>query len=504
MMSSTKFKTRIIFNGTKKSFNTTQSISKYIRKYKPIYFPDHKIYSIACNFILTNSMDLIDDVKFGGVIDLPTLSSNVLDVLPSYFKDDEYVSGQLLHKRILALKEKCDSNEASINLSTINQRNKHESYPKNSKIKVLFLSQMPILWQSANSVWLEMKEDDSFDASIVQLPFHHKNYTEANDGGRFLEGKSIPFKQHYNYDIDFENPDVIIFLSPYDSTKPKRYRVDELVKRFPKIVYIPYALGVAGSYIIKYNFQLPIHYHAWKVFLRSSSFKDLFENNRLKERDNLVVVGHPKMDAIFDLANHSVSTHLVKRIKNRTVFLWNPHHTLKEEEWSTFTEYCMPLINKIRERKNIFLIVRPHPFLFKNLRYTSDGKKILKDFLSVAKNMSNVYIDSSGSYLDAFKLSHAMISDSSSLLMEYFPTKKPILYTPKIGGGGLNASGSALVEKLYQGTSENDIFGFIDMIEKGDDPMYDERTSSIDNFIYKVDGKAGYRIREHIKSSFYK
>lgn len=151
------------------------------------------------------------------------------------------------------------------------------------------------------------------------------------------------------------------------------------------------------------------------------------------------------------------------------MILWNPHHTLSDEGCGTFLIWYPVMMKIFKKRPDIVLIVRPHPLLNKNLRSMQEGNMSLQEFMQFAES-NNVIIDTSEEYLDAFCVSDALISDESSLLLEYLPTQKHILFTPKAGRSLLNEDGEELVLHLYIGRTESDLCDFVAMSARNEYP----------------------------------
>jgi len=437
---------------------------------------------------------------------------NVLDVLnESLFLSDineiKMIFG-ITYVKLLKLKDEdaklsgCLLNSSDMSLSSYSLKNMQTGEENNRKIKVVFLVQTPSVWLSTESVWKAFNEDERCLTQIVQLPFFHHKSLQLNDRsiGNYLVKKGIKFKYWDEFDLIEEMPDVVFFQLPYDSTRPQEYSFEYISKLVRRTVYIQYGLGVAAGEILDYDFKLPIDQKAWRIIARSERYKNMFRKYCPTGDSNVVVLGHPKMDVIYNLQNIDVGHDFNDKIMGRKTIMWNPHHSIEKGEWSTFLEWWRTILDAFEARKEMVLIIRPHPLLFGNLKKKPGGNELLEEFNKTVNEMENVILDLSDNYLQAFKVSDAMISDASSLLMEYFPTRKPIMYLPKKDGGGLSDDGD-IVNYFYQGTKESDIKAFLDMVLKGEDPMYEKRISQIDEYLYRFDGKAGYRIKEHIISS---
>jgi hypothetical protein len=476
-----------------------KEIKWLMRTYKLFFTGTKTMPGLSCDYLFTTTPDLVDKLEQGEMIRLPYLSRDAMTQYARLFTSDMYFDGMPFQNKSNAFVQAFNDIHAILTKYDV-ERPVRQRDPQ--KIRLVILAQLPNLWQSAQSLWEEMRSDDRCEPEIVQLPFLHANYTEQEDIGSYLKVKKIPFTYWNHYDIYLEKPDIVIFLSPYDSTRPQDYHFASIQSQCSKTVYVQYALEISGGFIIDYFFRQPIHIGCWKNYVRSERYKELFQKYCPRGNDNVVVTGHPKMDLIYRLESHIVYKELADKIAGRKVILWNPHHTLMDDGWGTFLEWNPVLMRLFREQPDIVLIVRPHPLLFKNLRSYPEGNIALEEFMHFASESNNIIIDTSEEYLDAFRVSDALISDESSLLLEYLPTRKPILFTPKAGRSLLNDDGEELVRHLYIGRTESDLCNFVGMTVAHEDPMFEDRVTQIDLLLYHVDGKAGHRIKEDMLACF--
>ncbi|MEH7392943.1 CDP-glycerol glycerophosphotransferase family protein, partial [Bacillus sp. JJ1474] len=456
------------------------------------------------NILLRNKLLQEDINEF---FEIKSVLNNIKTVLKEFitisdFNEWKYVTNIVIGEIFKILFEEKEQQGDFVELNKIQHIIARLKTKFRKKIKVVFLVQLPSIWPSTESVWKSFCDDARCEVQIVQLPFYHHNYDQKQNEsiGDYLDKKNISYKYWYDVNLENEKPDVVFFQNPYDSTRPVRYSFGEITKFVKRTVYIHYCLDILGGEVIDYHFKLPACTNSWKVFVRSERYKEMFKKYCPKGDNHVVVTGHPKMDMVYNLDNFIVESELEECIGNRKVILWNPHHMIKENEWSTFLEWQELLLTIFQERNDIFLIIRPHPLLLGNLEREFGGTEFVNLFLKKVNSLENVMLDLSDDYKQAFKVSAALISDASSLLLEYLPTRKPIMYLPKINGGGLNDDGD-IIDYYYNGIEEKDIKNFIDLISNNQDPLYHKRISQINNYLYSFDGNAGYRIKENIISS---
>ena len=119
----------------------------------------------------------------------------------------------------------------------------------------------------------------------------------------------------------------------------------------------------------------------------------------------------------------------------------------------------------------------------------------------VYQNCPNAKIDFQKEYLTTFYSSDFLITDISSIISEYFLTKKPIIYCHRTNH--FNHLGSKMAEGFYWVHNWEELKNAIEMLKRGEDPLFEKRQQIIrDNFYINPNG-AGNTIKEIIKKDFY-
>lgn len=371
------------------------------------------------------------------------------------------------------------------------------------KIKVDFFIQFSQGWTSLESVWKAFCEDERFVPRLVQIPYIHYQAKEFNEIRDYLISLKLPFIPWYFYDFDTGIPEVVFYQSPYDTTRPLEFHLDSLYKK-TRIVYIPYGLEIGGGKLnCDRQFNLFMQNNAWMTCARSARHKIMYKKYCNRGDENVIITGHPKLDAIYNLNKFTVDDHMAKITEGKRVFLWNPHFIIDiNENWSTFNKFKDVMLDIFEKRKDAFLIIRPHPLLLENIAMESEEKiPGVTRFKNRISNMANVYFDTTFDYRHAFALSDALLSDTSSFLLEYLPTKKPIIYLRNSEGPGLNDDGD-IVDYYYVVNSEEDIEKYVDMVISDQDPMREVRLAKIEEYLFIVDGQTGKRIKKAVLNKY--
>ena len=134
-----------------------------------------------------------------------------------------------------------------------------------------------------------------------------------------------------------------------------------------------------------------------------------------------------------------------------------------------------------RYKDKVQFSFKPHPRLLQSLYETPEwGKEKTDAYYRIWQDGENTQLDT-GSYIDLFKHSDAMIMDSSSFTVEYHYTGKPFLFTTKNLEADLeqlNTFGREAILAQYVSDSEAGIIDFIEKTVLGsEDPKRPERES---------------------------
>jgi hypothetical protein len=374
--------------------------------------------------------------------------------------------------------------------------------PADRPVRVAFFVQAAAEnWNSTASVWRAFADDPRCDTKLVLMPFLHPDYPAGRTlATQFIEQK-IPFVRCEHYDVRRERPDVAFFQNPYDHTRPAPFHVANVLPIVRRIAYVPYGLEIGGgSNNLMLQFGKTLQLNAWRVFVRSERAKRLYALHCPAGNAHCVVTGHPKLDAVLATRPEDVDPELRAWAEGKRVVLWNPHFSLSRDDahWSTFLKWKDVLLRFFEERRDLALLARPHPHLFKHAlnerMLTADD---IAAFRARFEASSNMRLDERSDYRHAFNVSSALISDASSFLLEYPATGKPLLFLPNKKGVGLNEDGE-VVDSYYKAESEAELLQFLNMVARGEDPKRQERMTRYADFMHGVDGHVGERIRDYV------
>lgn len=389
---------------------------------------------------------------------------------------------------LILLKGKIKSLSFSFKIKTLhlNHSAALKKVSQKKKIKVIFFLIHDSVWKY-EGIYRLMEKDNRFDPLVVVCPyiiggesnmlremdqayqsFKHEGYNvikTLKENGEWLNVKKEIW------------PDLVCFTNPWILTRPE-YLITNFLDTLT--CYVPY--GFKNSYLYWAHFKMPTQNLVWKFFLETEIHKKLSIMHSPNKGANAVVTGYPGMDIFLEKEHKPVDQWKIKDKKVKRV-IWAPHHTLPgmgaNLDYSTFLIYAELMLQTADKYKNeIQIAFKPHPVLRQNLSKNGVwGKEKTDQFYQKWAELPNGLIQEGG-YIDLFKTSDGMIHDSSSFVIEYLYTGKPVMFLIHDDSisDRFNEIGKMALSNLYQGRSLHDIEYFLnEVIINGNDRMHDDR-----------------------------
>lgn len=368
-------------------------------------------------------------------------------------------------------------------------------------IRVGFLVQDPTCWDKVEPIYDSLNNNPRFDAKLVVVP----NYDFVN---KTLKTEYIDNFYITNYPDAiraFNNAawvdltkcfDYIFYPCPYDVYLPEEYRSDNLVK-YMRCCYIPYGFSGAINFDSG-NSNKDFFRNMYITFTDSDYTASLLKKNFIvkkeKEVHRIESLGYPALKAYF----------FIKPSKESKRILWTPR-------WS-----YDPLIggSHFNEYRDIFIMLkdiypdseltfRPHPLLFEELILKSImSRKEIETYLnSLTKN--NIRYDASASLFNTLSNTDILITDYSSIIIQFFITGRPIIYCES-KNIKLNNVYLKLFDGMYIAKNEEDILKFMKDLKNGNDYLFDKRQQIIRDYLQLNHFKATENIVNYIEQDFCK
>ena len=212
-------------------------------------------------------------------------------------------------------------------------------------------------------------------------------------------------------------------------------------------------------------------------------------------------LGYPSLDII---KNNTKNNSAFNEIKNRNLhIIWTPRWTTDESACgTTFFEYKDKIIKYGKKQRDL-IVFRPHPLAFDI--FIEKGlmtKKEVTDYLKNYQN-SNMIYDKSSDYYDTFRDSDVLITDFSSIIIEYLMYNKPIIFCHR-NMDMMNDYMKIMSNVLYHAKNWKEIEKILKMLKSGKDPLKKERIEFIEKNFSMYDGKVKNRIVDQVKKDYYK
>ncbi len=408
-----------------------------------------------------------------------------------------------------------------IGISVIQSLNKIKEIELKKKIKEGKKVRVCILIDNISklsnlSVYKNLLENDLFEPFI--LIAHEQKYgnpnlkKEWNDTYQtYLEFKKKNYNVYFAYDeqynvipIEKYKPDIVFTSAAYlDATHSGftslKLNIDYLV------CYVNYALNTINYYAYHYNNRRISS--CWKHFVETVEDYNELTLYSSHMGINAVLTGYPKFDSFCKPIEQCK---IPKKIDNgKPIVIYAPHWTVHNRDdntdLSTFREYYKFFISLVKNTPQINFVFKPHPTLLWELTtYGIMTENEYNDYIKTWDSLQNGIVITSGDYMDLFRMSDLMITDSGSFIGEWLPTDKPCMYLIKPTKDSMpfmdrySLLGRKILEKYYLCHKQADIEKYFKMIMFDKlDPKKDERIKLKDELFINI-GCAGQKIVDYL------
>lgn len=309
---------------------------------------------------------------------------------------------------------------------------------KEVKKEVYFLPYKLDMWDSLESIWQVLNEDEHFNAYVMPIPWAERNVdTSAKEWHFELQefSKYVPVVDYRNVDLAAVRPDVIFIHNPYDgeniaTSVDMHFYSDKLKKCTDTLIYVPYF--VVGDKINPDKCQAPAIHYADYVIVQDENIKKQYEENYLWGDPNgkFLPFGSPKFDKVLSTSrqDYTLPAEWEQKIKGKKVILYNT----SINDMMRYDEYYIAKLKSVfayfKDRDDATLWWRPHPLLKTSMsvvrpEFYVDYCKLEQEFKN---NKWGIYDDSFDVHR-AIACTDAYYGDHSSLVWLYKLTGKHVM-----------------------------------------------------------------------------
>lgn len=355
------------------------------------------------------------------------------------------------------------------------------------KKKIVFFATFVSTWKH-DTLYELLEESNEYEPIILVIPvinLGHDHMLSTMDacysfllakGYRVIKAYDSASEKYYNPKC--LNPDVIVYLSPYNEQVDSRYRITRL--RNILSIYMPYGFALSSNNNLLFN--QPLHNLAYRVFYETSIHKQMASKYAVNGGANVEVSG----SLISDKISAAQKIDGLNTQKLKKTIIWAPHHTIDEDGFSSFLQISQLMLDLAIKYKDVVnWVFKPHPILKSNLYNHSLWGKQRTDEYYQMWGSSEFSTMENGEYAELFVESDALILDSISFVAEYLFVNKPMLFTslhPNLLDK-FNDFGKLAMKCVSRMHSDDDVELFINNILKGKDELKHIRETFFDNVL---------------------
>lgn len=375
------------------------------------------------------------------------------------------------------------------------------------KARICFLINDPNIWIKFQGIYEAVCRSGAFEVMLLCVPdlfaeegdescwhyFSSRGYdcVDAAEDGRW-------------FDLKAWKPDYVLYSQPYNNYLPRQYR-SYVVSGYAKIIAHTYAMTIAMEFMENdprcFQRDVSLSYVAIpeEVEFDRQRFPRHFELGLQKSK----FLGFPAFRSLLEAKGKPSPSFAFS--KNDFRAIWTPRWITDERlGGSNFFRYKDQLFDYARTHPDTDLLFRPHPMALDNFVHTGEmTAEEAAEFRRLCDVMPNVSLDAEKEYSASFWQSNVLISDVSSIVVEYFITGKPIIYcsTPK---STLHYMGffQRILDANYVVASWQELSDTLDALHRGKDPKFQQRQTLIHDLYGDMLGSAAERIVEDIIEDF--
>lgn len=370
---------------------------------------------------------------------------------------------------------------------------------KKEKIKVVFLNDTPAKWQY-HSLYEELKNNPNFEVQVLVTVM---NYQIRRNIKSIIDYKTTAIKcfdffnnqdMNVEYAFDFNtekpidlrtfSPDIVFYEQPWGLFKI--HNIDE-VSKYALTCYSCYGSCITNT---KDEYGSIFFKTLYKYFTDNDFHKMLLELQGAKQ-ECIVVSGHSK----FDNYELPIKSNFWKT-NNKKKIIIAPHFSFFRSDdlcIGTFDRNYKFFLEYAKTHQEFEFAFKPHPRLKEEIVL----QKLMtfdecQDYYKQWALLPNCNIFEDGNYIDLFKTSDLLITDSNSFLYEYLPTQKPLIHITN-NFNDYNILGQKILECNYSAYENAQIENLItQLLVNNNDPLKEKRITLFNSGLHPKEGYAKF------------
>ncbi len=367
------------------------------------------------------------------------------------------------------------------------------------RIKVVFICQYIPAWSKCKALYEALSEDSRFELILLCVPNRIHSNTLDNPDDMSNDTFDYFFSHGYNnavnaltgknlwFDLHTVSPDYVIY-NRFDRAMPTPY-TSFVVSSYAKVCLLKYATVLlrAEESMMDQKFAV----NTFMFFAENDGKRDEFLRitsllHTLK-LSSAICCGIPGVENAFR-AKGSIS--------NSWSFSQHSFRAIYAPRWTTdpvwggssFLKYKQTFFDIADSQPEVDILVRPHPLMFSNFINTGlMSAEEVEDYKKECDDRPNICLDPEKEYLATFWQSSVLVCDFSSMIIEYYVTKKPIVYLTYDEGIEYNELMSAMLKGCYIVNNEDELKQTLMMLLSGRDPLVSIRSAVCEKVLLQGD-----------------
>lgn len=374
-------------------------------------------------------------------------------------------------------------------------------------IHVVFVCHRPAIWESLHSVYDAMKQDPAFRVTLVAIPnkkqlpglgLDHQQY-ETEGAEEFWKDEGCINGYDYQtgtwLDLQTLEPDYVFFQQPYNISKPPQYH-SHLVSQYARLGYVNY-FGVLFADDVYDECTPPDFMRDLSFFFTQNPMDDEYVRNRMQRvgapNCRVIQTGFPRYDRIAD---YRVQPCDIWNASEHFKMVWTPRWTTNEGNCHFF-DFKDLLVEYCKNNPDVEMVFRPHPQAF--LEWNATGELPEAEANVYKRNFvdSNMHLDQAGNYFPMLYTSDCLITDRSTIFLDYYCSGKPIIYCTSQNQH--DAVFPQYMEGMYCVSNWEELEAVLNDLRQGIDPLQSTRQRIIEEHFIPKENPAYVNILQCIK-----
>lgn len=361
------------------------------------------------------------------------------------------------------------------------------------KLRVIFYTNEPQKW-SYEFVYRKFENSPYFFPIVVVVPRYRVH--EGSDDTRMTLEEQYQFYKDRGYNVEYGyidgkyldistfSPDIFFYMQLAEIPN-----IDHpaIVSKYALTCYCPYGYSFSDY---KKQYLQDFHRLLWTNFVEHELTIERYEQYKRGNSKNCIATGYPKLDAYTLPQSASASKYWKNPEKYKIIYA--PHHSFSDNEhnlfrWGTFDKNYSFILSLAKKHPETTWIFKPHPMLRSRIvTYNLMTEQEADAYYEEWGHIGNIY--DTGDYMDIFRTSNLMITDSGSFLAEYLPSGNPLIRLINDSGIALNNLGVHFSQCFYNTHNNNELMEFFEnIVVCGDDPLKKHRCEMATTLVDKYE-----------------